>query len=69
MKTNGSSVMDGVDIKTTNIILHEDLSPRDVATVKSIQEQQNQDRPVVHCAPEVCERRFHFSQVTFSYGK
>ncbi|XP_071580979.1 uncharacterized protein [Temnothorax nylanderi] len=97
VKTNRSSVMDGVDIKTTNIILHEDdLSPRDVATiesiqeqqiqdvttvesiqeqqiqdvatVESIQEQQIQDHPVVHCAPEVCERRFHFSQVTFSYG-
>ncbi|XP_071578146.1 uncharacterized protein [Temnothorax nylanderi] len=124
VKTNGSSVMDGVDIKTTNIIFYEDLSPRDVATiesiqeqqiqdvttvesiqeqqiqdvatvesiqeqqiqdvttvesiqeqqiqdvatVESIQEQQIQDHPVAHCAPEVCERRFHFSQVTFSYG-
>ncbi|XP_071571335.1 uncharacterized protein [Temnothorax nylanderi] len=152
VKTNGSSVMDGVDIKTTNIILHEDLSPRDVATIESIQEQQIQDvttvesmqeqqipdvatvesiqeqqiqdvttvesiqeqqipdvatvesiqeqqiqdvatvesiqeqqiqdvatvesiqeqqiqnHPVAHCAPDVCERRFHLSQVTFNYG-
>ncbi|XP_077282748.1 uncharacterized protein LOC143908813 [Temnothorax americanus] len=89
--------MDRVDIKTTNIILHEDLSPRDVATIESIQEQQIQDvatvesiqeqqiqdvatveslheqqiqdHPVAHyCAPDVCERRFHFSQVTFNYG-
>lgn len=61
--------MDGVDVKTTNIILqHEDLSPRDVATVESIQEQQIQDCPVAHCALEVRERRFH-SEVTFSYGK
>ncbi|XP_071649996.1 uncharacterized protein [Temnothorax longispinosus] len=124
VKTNGSSVMDGVDIKTTNIILHEDLSPidlatiesiqeqqiqdvttvesiqeqqiqdvatvepiqeqqiqdvatvepiqgqqiQDVATVESLHEQQIQDHLVAHCAPDVCERRFHFSQVTFNYG-
>lgn len=62
--------MDGVDVKSTNRILqHEDLSPRDVATVESIQEQQVQDRPVEHCAPEVRDRCFHYSQVTVSYGK
>jgi len=69
VRTNGSSVIDGVDVKTTNIILqHEDLSPRDVATVESIQEQQIEDRPVAHCAPEVREHRFHISQVIFNYG-
>ncbi|KMQ90093.1 tigger transposable element-derived protein 7-like protein [Lasius niger] len=67
VRTNGS-VMDGVDVKSTNRILqHEDLSPRDVATVESIQEQQVQDRPVEHCAPEVRDRCFHSSQVTVSY--
>ncbi|XP_071653264.1 uncharacterized protein [Temnothorax longispinosus] len=52
VKTNGSSVMDGVDIKTTNIILHEDLSPRDVATIESIQEQQIQDVTTVESIQE-----------------
>ncbi|CAL1681039.1 unnamed protein product [Lasius platythorax] len=67
VRTNGS-VMDGVDVKSTSRILqHEDLSPRDVATVESIQEQQVQDRPVEHCAPEVRDRCFHYSQVTVSY--